>query len=118
MTIARNRQVCLAATPYYHCISRCVRRAFLCGKDAYTGKSYEHRRQWVEKKLFQLAEVFAIEVCAYTVMSNHVHLVLFVNEEQAKNWSMDDVLTRWHQLFKGTLLTQNTCVERPYSNRC
>lgn len=106
MTIARSRQVCLAATPYYHCISRCVRRAFLCGKDVVTGKSYEHRRQWVEKKLFQLSDVFAIDVCAYAIMSNHVHLVLFIDEETANNWSMDEVLKRWHQLFNGTLLTQ------------
>ncbi|WP_286268706.1 transposase [Thalassotalea hakodatensis] len=106
MTIARSRQVCLAATPYYHCISRCVRRAFLCGKDVVTRKSYEHRRQWVENRLFQLSDVFAIDVCAYAVMSNHVHLVLFVDEETANSWSMDEVLKRWHQLFKGTLLTQ------------
>lgn len=78
----------------------------MCGKDNVTGKSYEHRRGWVEDKLFFLAEVFAIEVCAYAIMSNHNHLVLFVNEKQAKAWSMQEVIERWHKLFKGTLLTQ------------
>jgi len=39
-------------------------------------------------------------------MSNHTHLVLFVDEATAKAWSSSEVIERWHQLFKGTLLTQ------------
>ncbi|WP_299267031.1 transposase [uncultured Psychrosphaera sp.] len=102
----REFQISLADTPYYHCISRCVRRAFLCGEDKQTHQSYEHRRQWVEDKIEQLPQVFAIEVCAYAVMSNHTHLVLHINEQQALSWDTTEVLTRWHRLFKGTLLTQ------------
>jgi len=106
MATPRKQQISLIDTPYYHCVSRCVRRAFLCGEDKVTGQSYEHRRAWVEDKLLALAQVFAIDVCAYAVMSNHTHMVLFVNEQQARLWSMDEVLNRWHKLFKGTLLTQ------------
>ena len=70
MSTARKRQISLIDTKYYHCISRCVRRAFLCGEDRFTGKSFEHRRGWVEDKLLSLAKVFCIDVCAYSVMSN------------------------------------------------
>lgn len=71
MATARKQQISLVDTAYYHCISRCVRRAFLCGEDLASGKSYAHRRVCVEDKLLSLSQVFAIDVCAYAVMSNH-----------------------------------------------
>lgn len=102
----RKSLICLHDTPYYHCVSRCVRRAFLCGEDHYSGKSYEHRRHWVEGRLLNLAKVFAIDVCAYAVMSNHTHVVLHVDKQEALSWATEEVLSRWHRLHKGTLLTQ------------
>lgn len=106
MPISRRQQVCLDDTRYYHCVSRCVRRAYLCGEDPVTGTSYEHRRAWVEKRLLFLASIFAIDICAYAIMSNHLHIVLHVDEESAKNWSTMEVLKRWHRVHKGTLFTQ------------
>jgi REP element-mobilizing transposase RayT len=102
----RKSQISLCDTPYYHCVSRCVRRCFLCGIDSYSGQSYEHRRGWVEQRLLFLASVFAIDICAYAVMSNHVHVVLHVDVEQAHAWTDADVVALWHRLHKGTLLTQ------------
>jgi REP element-mobilizing transposase RayT len=102
----RYTQVSLDATPYYHCVSRCVRRAFLCGTDALSGQCYEHRRQWLEDKLLALAGIFAIDVCAYAIMSNHYHVVLHINREQAQHWGRDEVIHAWHQLFSGNLLSQ------------
>ena len=102
----RCTQVSLEATPYYHCVSRCVRRAFLCGTDNFSGQSFEHRRQWIEDKLYELAQVFALDLCAYAVMSNHYHVVLYVDATQAESWSRDEVISRWHQLFNGTLFSQ------------
>ncbi|MEL0624759.1 transposase [Marinomonas arenicola] len=106
MPMPRSQQVCLDDTPYYHCVARCVRRAFLCGEDPQTGTSYEHRRDWVEHRLLFLASVFSIDVCAYAVMSNHLHLVLHIDSETVRNWSVVDVLERWHKLHKGTTFTQ------------
>ena len=106
MTTARKQLISLADTPYYHCISRCVRRAFLCGEDKSTGENFDHRRGWVEDKMLALSQVFAIDVCAYAIMSNHTHMVLFVDEATAKGWSTNEVIERWHLLFKGTLITQ------------
>ena len=82
MVIARKRQISLADTKYYHSISRCVRRAFLCGEDRFTGKFYEHRRGGLEGKLLALAKTFCIDICAYAVMSNHTHLVLYVDDKK------------------------------------
>ena len=106
MPRSRASQVSLIDTPYYHCVSRCVRRCFLCGVDSYSGQNYEHRRGWVEDRLLFLASVFAIDICAYAVMSNHVHVVLFVDKSTADNWSMKQVLEHWHRLHSGTLLSQ------------
>ena len=104
MPKARKSQISLSDTPYYHCVSRCVRRAFLCGEE--NCRSFEHRRQWVEDRIHVLSEVFAIDVCAYAVMSNHMHLVLHVNKEKADALSTEDVIQRWHKLYKGTLISQ------------
>ena len=102
----RSQQISLLDTQYYHICSRTVRKAFLCGVDKDTDTSYEHRRVWIEKRLFKLAKVFAIDICAHAVMHNHLHIVLHVDTEQVKSWTTGDVLERWHQLFKGTHLTQ------------
>jgi len=106
MPKARKTLISLQDTSYYHCVSRCVRRAFLCGEDPFTGQSFEHRRGWVEDKMLALSKVFAIDVCAYAVMSNHTHLVLHINMDEAKSWSTKQVLERWHRLHKGTQFTE------------
>ena len=99
MPTARADQVDLSVTPYYHCIARCVRRAFLCGKDAYSGQNYEHRREWVRQRLRFLAGLFAIDVCAYAVLSNHLHVVLHVDAERAAGWSPAEVEERYCRLY-------------------
>ena len=102
----RTTLVSLDATPYYHCVSRCVRRAFLCGEDTFTGKSFEHRRQWIEERLLEITDAFAIEIAAYAIMSNHYHVVLHINRDKALAWSITEVIDHWHRLFNGSVLSQ------------
>ena len=106
MTRARRTLISPADTPYYHFIGRCVRRAFLCGRDAFSGRNYEHRKAWIADRLAQLARVFTIDVCAYAVMSNHYHLVVKLDPERAGELSDDEVLARWEQLFSPALLVE------------
>lgn len=106
MPRARKHLVCLAETPYYHVTSRCVRRAFLCGIDQVSGKSYEHRRGWIEDRVRVLSSLFSVTLCAYAVMSNHYHLVVYLNPVESDRWTDDEVLERWTTLFRGPLLVQ------------
>lgn len=116
MTRPRDKQICLEVTPYYHCVSRCVRRAYLCGNDSHSGQSYEHRRQWVEERILSLAHCFTIDICAYAVMSNHCHLVLHVDVEKATSLTTEEIVERWHGLFAGNLLSQRFLARHPLSD--
>jgi REP element-mobilizing transposase RayT len=99
MTYARKTLVSLNDTPYYHVISRCVRRAWLWGVDEFSGRDYSHRKEWVLERMHQLSYVFATDVCAYAIMSNHYHLVIHVDQKRAREWSPQEVIERWCKLF-------------------
>lgn len=99
MTAARSLIVDPAASGYYHCTSRCVRRAFLCGSDPLTGRDCSHRKAWVEDRIRELAELFALNVYAFAVMSNHYHVVVHLDPAAARAWSADEVAQRWTRLF-------------------
>jgi hypothetical protein len=73
-----------------------VRKAFLCSVDFITKQSYQHRRGWLEEMIIRQAGVLAIDVAAYAVMSNHYHVVLHINKNEADNWSLDDVIECRH----------------------
>ena len=115
MTRPRKALISLADTPYYHITSRCVRRAFLCGVDHYSGCNYEHRRQWIVDRVRLLSSLFAIDVCAYAVMSNHYHLVLKLCPEQLQGLDDEQIMARWCALFKGPLLVQRYRSGEPLS---
>lgn len=95
MTIARAKLVDTSVTRWYHCVTRCVRRALLLADDA--GGS--DRKQWIEDRLKSLADVFAVAVGGFSVMDNHLHLVLRLDPDAANAWSDEEVARRWGRLF-------------------
>ncbi|MFQ3227301.1 MAG: REP element-mobilizing transposase RayT [Porticoccaceae bacterium] len=95
MTLPRKQLVAVEDTPYYHVVSRCVRRSYLCGIDAYSGKDYEHRRQWIENRIRILSSLFALEIWSYCVVSNHIHIVIKLVPQEAESWTDNEVLERW-----------------------
>ena len=83
----------------YHCVQRAVRRAFLCGQDAVTGRNFDHRKAWIQDRLEFLAGYFGIEVLSFAVMSNHAHVILRNRPDVVEGWSAEEVARRWWFLF-------------------
>ena len=106
MTTARKQLISIEATPYYHCVSRCVRRSFLCGEDSQNQVSYEHRREWIVNKIHSLSDLYCIDICAYAIMSNHYHLVVNINREKALALSHHQIVERWGIAHKLPLIIQ------------
>jgi REP element-mobilizing transposase RayT len=114
MAYPRSQLVSGKEPGFFHCVSRCVRRAFLCGFDSATGKDFEHRRQWIESRIFKLAECFSVSVYAYAVMSNHFHIVLRADPKASWDWTDREVAERWLAVFPGSISNRDdpACVER------
>jgi REP element-mobilizing transposase RayT len=95
MTIPRSAQIDLSVTPFYHCMSRCVRGSFLTGKDHQTGKDFTHRKAWIEALIKELARGFSIQICSYAIMSNHYHIVLRVDNDRSCRWTDEKIIQQW-----------------------
>jgi REP element-mobilizing transposase RayT len=95
MGYARHMTVDPEAPCFYHCVSRCVRRAWLCGQDPASGRNFDHRRRWIEARLLALSESFAVSLYAWAVMSNHTHVVLRIDPVLPRQWSDAEVARRW-----------------------
>ena len=98
MTMPRRQIVDVAVTRYYHCISRCVRRAFLCGEGV------THRKAWIEARLEVLAKHFAISVCGFAILDNHLHVLCRLDPGIADGLSDEDVVRRWIAVYRPSCL--------------
>lgn len=83
----------------YHCISRCVRRAYLCGFDLLTGRNFDHRKGWVRDRLKLLSEIFLIDVLNYALMSTHAHMMLRIDKKALDALTDKEVARRWFLLY-------------------
>jgi REP element-mobilizing transposase RayT len=99
MALPRSKYVQEGQEGVYHCYSRCVRRAFLCGYDPLTGKDFSHRKKMIVDRLKFLATIFAIEVWAYAIMENHMHNILRTRPDIVATWSDREVAIRWLTLY-------------------
>jgi hypothetical protein len=93
MAIARSKLVDVSVARWYHCVSRCVRKAFLLG----SGDG--NRKKWLENRLEELGEIFAVALGGFSLMDNHLHVLLRLDPAVARTWSDDEVVRRWGRLF-------------------
>ncbi len=93
MTIAQAHLVDPTVTRWYHCITRCVRRAFLLGEGGVD------RKEWIERRVQELAEIFSIAVGGFAILDNHLHLLVRLDPDVAVGWSDEEVVRRWGRLF-------------------
>ncbi|TQV89540.1 transposase [Aliikangiella coralliicola] len=103
MAVARRNLVDKETPGFYHCTNRCVRRAFLCGFDKETGRNFDHRKAWLEKRMFVLCEIFSVEIYAYAIMDNHYHIVLYLDPLAPQQWSDEEVAERWLKVYPSRL---------------
>lgn len=102
MATPRSKLVDPLIPLHYHLVSRCVRRVWLCGKDPISRKNYDHRKRWLEQRMFHLARYFSVEIDAFSIMSNHFHLVIYFDPIACQRWSDDEVALRWVEAFPPT----------------
>src|SRR5262245_52643115 len=93
MTIARAHLVDPTVSRWYHCVTRCVRRAFLLGEGP------NDRKLWIENRLRELAGIFAVSVAGFSILDNHLHLLVRLDPDLATHWSDEEVVRRWGRLF-------------------
>ena len=94
MTTARKDLVDVDVTRWYHCISRCVRQAFILADEL-----GNDRKQWIEDRLELLATNFSIGVAGFAVLDNHLHVLVRLAPEDAEAWSDEEVVRRWMAVY-------------------
>lgn len=99
MSTARKHTVVPGQPGFFHCVSRCVRRAWLCRTDPVSGNNYDHRHEWMLERMRLLTTCFAMDVYSYALMSNHYHIVFYIDPDRVDSWSDAEVIRKWKTLW-------------------
>lgn len=105
--IRRSDQIQASEICMVHAVQRCVRGSFLTGKDPRSGKDYSYRRDWIRRRMEALSSTFCIDVIAYTVLSNHLHIALRNRPDVVAALSDEQVAIRWLRVFPGKRLEEH-----------
>ena len=97
----------------HHTWSRCVQRAFLCGKDPETEQNFDYRRVWIEQLFLYQARVFAVDLCNYDILSNHQHLIVRTRPDIPLTWSAEEVAWRWKMAWPHWDAENQTWIAQP-----
>lgn len=88
MAQARSTVMPAGARGTYHVVTRCALREFRLGGE------HAHRREWAARMLAELLRSFAVDLQAYAILSNHLHLVLRPRPDVAAEWNPVEVARR------------------------
>jgi hypothetical protein len=108
---ARREIVRPGVAGIFHCWQRCVRRAYLLGKDPLTGIDHTHRREWFIQRLRLLVSCFAIDVAFEAILSNHFHLILRTNPRLVKRMGDFEVARRYLRVYPGKRVLDENWIE-------
>jgi len=88
----------VAVAPVYNRIyNQTVRRCFLMGDDAVSGKSFDYRKVWIKEYLRQFAAAFGVDLLGFAILSNHFHLILRSRPDVVATWDYREVARRSSQ---------------------
>lgn len=76
-----------------------MRRAFLCGKDPYSGKCFSHRRAYIQRNLKDLSLHFCLKVIGSSIQTNHLHVVVKLDPFASVPLKPEQVVRRWRRIF-------------------
>ena len=99
MVTPRSKLVDSTVPLFYHLVSRCVRRSWLCGEDRQSGQDFSHRKGWLVDRMTHLARCFAVEIAAWAIMDNHFHLIVYYDPKVHRLWTDEEVARRWVDAF-------------------